>query len=302
MKLFCLHTHTNFCDGQDDIDSICKSAYEKGLSSLGFSSHAPLPKESGLESDWHMKNDELNAYIEAVLMAKKAWAGQLTIYLGLEIDYIQGIMGPNDARFKQLDLDYCIGSVHYVIPPHGTNIFTVDGPMEETVQGIKEGFKDDANAYMYAYWEAVQHMIDDGGFDILGHIDLVKKNNQNEEFFSLNSNEYLHAAEKTLDTLIGTSIVAEVNTGGIIRGKTKDCYPSLQILNMMKARHLPVTISADAHRASDLVGHYGTALQSLRDAGYNAVQYFEGKPGGKAQWSAIPLDASTSSASDLFSD
>jgi histidinol-phosphatase (PHP family) len=292
MKLFCLHTHTNFCDGQDDIDDICKSAYEKGLASLGFSSHAPLPKDSGLESEWHIKNDKLNAYIDAVLNAKKAWEGRLKIYLGLEIDYIKGIMGPNDARFKQLDLDYCIGSVHYVIPPNGAKLFTVDGPMEECVQGIQEGFNENGEAYMHAYWEAVNNMIQDGGFDILGHIDLIKKNNQNEDFFSLNSNAYLRAAEKTLDTLIGTSIVAEVNTGGIIRGKTNDCYPSLQILNMMKARNLPVTINADAHRAEDVIGHYDDAIETLREAGYDAIQFFEGKSSGEAhsQWTALSLE------------
>jgi histidinol-phosphatase (PHP family) len=291
MKLSCLHTHTTFCDGQDTVDTICKSAYEKGFVSLGFSSHAPLSKELGIEPNWHIKNNELDNYIEAVLKAKKEWKDRLNIFLGLEIDFIDGTMGPSDSRFKNLPLDYCIGSVHYILPPSG-NLFTVDGPLEETAAGIKEEFGGDGEAYMHAYWKAVNNMIDKGGFDILGHIDLVKKNNQNEEFFSLSSKDYLNAAKHTADKLIGTSIVVEVNTGGIIRGKTKDCYPSLPILKMMQARQIPVTINADAHRAEDLCGHYETAVQTLREAGYKSVQFFEGKTNREAQWSTLPLDCS----------
>jgi histidinol-phosphatase (PHP family) len=289
MKLSCLHTHTHFCDGQDTIETICKSAYEKGLSSLGFSSHAPLPKESGLESNWHIKNDELECYLDAVRKAKKEWEERLTIYLGLEIDYIDGIMSPKDTFFTNLHLDYCIGSVHYLVPPNGNKPFTVDGPFEEADTGIQEGFGGDKEAYMHAYWEAVGNMIDCGGFEILGHIDLIKKNNQREELFSSSSKDYINAAEKTLDKLRGTSIVAEVNTGGLIRAKTNDCYPSLQILQMMQLRQIPITINADAHKASDIIGYYDSAKKTLQEAGYKSIQFFEGKTGGEARWKALPL-------------
>ncbi len=289
MKLSCLHTHTYFCDGQDSVDAVCKAAHEQGLSALGFSSHAPLPKGSDIESNWHLKNDKLEAYIEAVEKAKKAWEGRISVYLGLEIDYIKGLTGPNDSRFKNLGLDYCIGSVHYVIPPNGAKPFTVDGPFEEADEGIKEGFGGGAEAYMHAYWDAVSSMIEEGGFDILGHIDLIKKNNQHEELFSLSSKEYLGRAEQVLDKLSGTPIVSEVNTGGLIRGKTKDCYPSLSILKMMKLRELPVTITADAHRACDLTGYYETAAETLKEADYKSIQFFEGKTGGKAHWKPLSL-------------
>jgi histidinol-phosphatase (PHP family) len=292
MKFSCLHTHTNFCDGQDSIDAVCKTAYEKGLVSLGFSSHAPLPQDSLLETtDWHIKNDELNCYVEEVLKAKNKWKDKLAVYLGLEIDYIKGITGPKNSLFTNLDLDYCIGSVHYLVPLNGAKPFTVDGPFEETAEGIKDGFGGDVDAFIHAYWEAVRNMIDEGGFDILGHIDLIKKNNQHEEFFSPSNKKYLGGAAQTLDKLIGTSIVTEVNTGGMIRGKTKDCYPSLEILKMMCSRNLPVTINADAHRAEDLTGFYETAVQSLQEADYKGIQLFQGKTCGEARWTLLPLKA-----------
>ncbi len=289
MKFSCLHTHTHFCDGQDDINTVCRSACEKGLVSLGFSSHAPLPRGSGFESDWHIQDGQLDAYVEAVLRAKKEWEGRLTVYLGLEIDYIRGVMGPMDPLFRNLGLDYCIGSVHYVIPPNGAKPFTVDGSFEEAARGIKEGYAGDGEAYMHAYWEAVRDMIGHGGFDILGHIDLVKKNNQHEEWFSLAGKVYLTAAEQTLDKLTGTTVV-EVNTGGLIRGKTKDCYPSLEILKMMKSRGIPVTINADAHRAQDVTGYYDTAARTLSEAGYSKTMLFEGRSPRGPQWTETSLE------------
>jgi histidinol-phosphatase (PHP family) len=50
-----LHTHTVFCDGKDDVETMCRTAFEKGLAAIGFSAHAPIGK-TGIETDWNMKD------------------------------------------------------------------------------------------------------------------------------------------------------------------------------------------------------------------------------------------------------
>lgn len=114
MNYACLHTHTTFCDGKNTVEELCQSAYEQGLSMLGFSAHAPLPVGSGIVSQWHLPQNKLDAYVEAVQKAKREWEGRISIYLGLEIDYIEGVCGPADHRFSAYNLDYTIGSVHYL--------------------------------------------------------------------------------------------------------------------------------------------------------------------------------------------
>jgi histidinol-phosphatase (PHP family) len=46
LKYSCLHTHTDFCDGSGDVESFCRAAWEKGLTAIGFSAHAPLTKKN----------------------------------------------------------------------------------------------------------------------------------------------------------------------------------------------------------------------------------------------------------------
>ena len=112
MNLACIHTHTNFCDGEDDVETFCRMAQKKKLSSLGFSAHAPVTIKTGFITDWHLKDARLNEYLDCIREAKKRWEGKLTIYLGFEVDFIEGIIGPSDSDYREMGLDYIIASVH----------------------------------------------------------------------------------------------------------------------------------------------------------------------------------------------
>jgi histidinol-phosphatase (PHP family) len=272
-----LHVHTVFCDGEDEIETYCRAAWEGGFASLGFSAHAPVYAKTGISSDWHLPEDRLAPYQEAVRDAARSWAGKLPVYLGLEADYIQGRTGPADPDYRDMGLDYLIGSVHYVFPPGGGEPFTVDGPREDFDRDVRSRFGGDGEALREAYWDALEQMIRAGGFDILGHMDLVKKNNPREEWFSLAGGRFLERARSLAALIARSGIVVEVNTGGLNRGTTKDTYPSREILALLRKQHVPVTITADAHRVSDLGGHYGNARQTLLEAGYTGAVLFEGK-------------------------
>jgi len=277
-----LHTHTVFCDGADDVETMCRSAYEKGLAAIGFSAHAPIGK-TGLTSHWHIPDQRLGEYIDEVHAARQRWEGKLAVYLGLEIDYIKGLRSALDGDIKALGLDYSIGSVHYLLPPHGAP-FTVDGPAEEVKTGIAEGFSGDGEAMMHAYWDTVLEMIALGGFDIVGHLDLVKKGNATVgRLFSMEG-QYMQRVEEVARAASSGGFVVEVNTGGINRGSITETYPSLPFLRLLRQYKVPVMISADAHNAGDLDGHYPTACRTLLDAGYTSHVIFEGRNSEGPLW------------------
>jgi len=282
-----LHTHTIFCDGKDDMQTMCMAAYEKCLVSVGFSSHAPVGK-TGLKTTWHMKDEKLADYINEIKAARFRWKGNLPVYLGLEVDYIKGLRSPSDKDIKDLNLDYVIGSVHYLTPPNG-KLFTVDGPLEELENGIRDGYNGDGEAMLNAYWDNVMEMIASGGFDILGHLDLVRKNHKQARCFELENENYMRRAEEIVRAVSAAGLVVEANTGGINRGYIKDTYPSLAVLRLLRQYNVPVIISADAHRAADLDGHYKEARQILLDAGYSSHVLFEGRKNGKPVWTEQPI-------------
>jgi histidinol-phosphatase (PHP family) len=302
MEFSSLHTHTVFCDGRDDVETMCRAAFEKGLAAIGFSAHAPIGI-TGLETSWHLRDERLGEYIDEVNAARRRWEGRLTVYLGLEVDYIKGLRSPLDKDIQGLNMDYLIGSVHYLVPPRGQP-FTVDGPAAELEKGMADGFGGlsaaAGEAVMNAYWDAVAEMIALGGFDIVGHLDLVKKNNnfngkQNywfNEGGSPYSGDYLRRAEEIVRAISSRGLVVEVNTGGINRGYFAETYPSPAILGLLLRHNVPVMISADAHNAGDLDGHYETARRALFDAGYRSHVLFEGRVGGEPMWREHALTVS----------
>jgi len=283
MSLACIHTHTVFCDGKDDIETFCSTACEKGLQSLGFSAHAPVFAKTGFRTDWHLADERLGEYLDSVRSAKKRWEGKLPVYLGLEVDFIPGLMGPADKDYREMRLDYIIASVHYVLPPKGEP-FTVDGPPEEVEQGIKEGFGGDPMGMVESYLDSEEAMIRAGGFDVLGHPDLVKLHNKDNKFFNPRSDFYLKRTTALAALLAEAGVPSELNTGGLNRDKISECYPSLDFLKRFHSQNIPIVINADAHRAVDLDGHYEEARKTMLEAGYTETVLFSGKVNGKAVW------------------
>jgi len=262
-----LHNHTIFCDGKDDIETMCRAAFEKKLCAIGFSAHAPIFKKTGFKSDWHVKDEAFGKYIEQVLEAKKRWSGKLEVLLGFEIDYIKGLRSALDKDITEVNPDYLIGSVHYLIPANGAKPFTVDGPQEEFTQGLNEGFNGDAAALMNSYYDAQAQMIALGGFEILGHADLVKKNCLGKNLWPREEEEY---RQKEIAIAAGKAgIIAEVNTGGINRKKINEVYPSETFLRFFRENNVPVIITADAHSAQDIKGNYDIAVKTLLSAGFS---------------------------------
>jgi histidinol-phosphatase (PHP family) len=129
-------------------------------------------------------------------------------------------------------------------------------------------------------------MIAAGGFDILAHLELIKKNNARFSFFSPGDGWYKQLLKKTASHIAGAkkNLVVEVNTGSIIRGYSLDPYPSLDMLKLLKERNIPLTQNADAHAPDHLGGGYETAQQSMQQAGYTTMALFQGREDGKAVW------------------
>ncbi|GMO27063.1 MAG: histidinol-phosphatase [Spirochaetaceae bacterium] len=273
MRLSCTHTHTCFCDGKGSIGDFCAAAVQKGFTSLGFSAHAPLPKELGIKSDWHLSHENCALYIEQTLEAKEKWRGRLEVYLGMEIDYIDGYMSPADSFFRNLALDYSIGSVHCVIPAgksidwareFGEAFLCVDGSAEDYRLLLEKGFGGDKRALTDAYYDSLSAMCRAGGFDVLGHADLVVKNNRSYIY----DEHYSKRVEDFAAELKQNGAIAELNTGGVIRGKTKAFYPAPKFLKTLFLNKINITVNADAHCPEHLGGCYEAAFAALREAGY----------------------------------
>ena len=61
----------------------------------------------------------MDDYLSEFHRLKEKYAGRIELYIGLEIDYLNEASNPSIARFRELPLDYRIGSVHLLYNDKG---------------------------------------------------------------------------------------------------------------------------------------------------------------------------------------
>ena len=110
MQLSNYHSHCTFCDGRSTPEDFIKFAVAHGFRAYGFSSHSPLP----FETFWNMSKDDMPEYLTEIERLKKKYSDRLEIYVGLEIDFLDESYNASIPYFRNLPLDYRIGSIHFL--------------------------------------------------------------------------------------------------------------------------------------------------------------------------------------------
>lgn len=255
------HTHCCFCDGTAEPGEYVKEAVRQGMKAIGFSSHAPLPFSP-------MYDYDVQEYFKTIQLLKQSYADKIPVYLGMEIDFVQGVITPSAPEFKSSELDYKIGSVHFLgISPSGKH-WTVDSSEENFVRGINEDFEGDIKKAVGTYYYLIREMVKGGNIDIIGHFDIIKKNNAGSKFFSEDETWYRKAVFDTLDVISASGVIVEVNTGGITRKYTDSVYPSLWILEHCYEMGIPITLNSDAHKPEHITDCFEETAGILKCIGF----------------------------------
>lgn len=249
-----LHTHSTFCDGADTPEEIVLAAMEKGFDSVGFSGHSYMPHSQ----IFRKQGDQTEAYKKEISRLKKAYKDMLGIYCGLEVDLYSDV--------NLTGYDYLIGSVHYL--KFGEYVHSFDGNLDATKAYISEHFGGDGLKYAKAYFETLCLLPQKGQIDILGHFDLIAKNNERGHFIDTASREYLNTGFAAIHALKGRIPLFEVNTGALARGYRTAPYPQIEFLKEFLACGFGVVITSDCHDKRFLDCHFKEAAQLLKSVGF----------------------------------
>ena len=220
------HVHCFFCDGSGTPDEIIQKAITANIKYLGFSSHAPVP----FSSDWNMPFENLNKYISYIKSLRNRLNDNIQVFVGLEIDFIEEFPDLNPDSFRVKGIEYFIGSVHYLGTLPSGSRWTVDGSENEFRNGLEFTFHNDIQKLISAYFKKVVKMAVQWQPDIIAHFDLVKKNNTGSKYFDENQKWYRSIVADSLRNIARTGCILEINTGGLLRKKINDLYPSQWIL------------------------------------------------------------------------
>ena len=250
-----LHTHSTYTDGRDTPEEVILEAMAKGFSGIGFSEHSYMPF-SPSKSQLHPEDTE--KYRAEICALKEKYKGQIDIFCGIEFEF-------NSAMTYQ-DFDYMIGSVHYL--DFGDAILGFDRNLEGVEAYIHNNFGGDSLAFAQRYYETVAMLPQKGKFDILGHFDLLTKNNEQGKFIDTTDPQYLDLGFEAIHALKGKIPLFEVNTGAVARGYRTAPYPQMDFMKEFRACGYGAVITSDCHNKSFLDVYFEESCQLLREAGF----------------------------------
>lgn len=244
------HTHSILSDGENTYEEMIIAAIEKGLEEIGLTDHVclkPVP--------WAVAPVNLPVMTAQILKLRSKYSPQITVRYGIEMDYFPGREKEIDAVIRELPLDYVIGSVHFI------GDWNFDG--DQSLYGKW------SNDELYnIYFELVQLAAKSQLFDIIGHLDVIKK------FRIYPESDQTALLENTLNIIRENNLTVELNTGMIDR-PCAEFAPAPTILEQCFHQQIPVTLSSDAHCAGQVARHFETALDLLRHTGFRELATFD---------------------------
>jgi histidinol-phosphatase (PHP family) len=260
------HIHSTYCDGNNTIEEMVQKAINKNFTHIGFSSHAPSPQQ--YHNDCLMNINAYEKYKNEVMSMREKYRDKINIYLGLEYDCYE------DIGMAQLvpvaDLDYYILSVHSLGIKN--QIRAIDGTIEEFEELLAldgEGIR----SIIKRYYSLLTLQVIKNKPDIIGHFDIIKKNNAVSNYFNDKDNWYLDIVSESLDNIRKTGCVMEINTGGVARYGTECLYPSDEILRMIKDYDIALMLNSDAHTSDHLDFFYKEVIEKIKKIGIKRLHF-----------------------------
>lgn len=275
------HSHFKYCDGVGEIEQHINQAIAFDLYSMGFTSHSPVH----FMNKWSMDKNDLPVYLKELDHAKAKYAGQIEIYKSLEIDYFPEKSGLIQNFQTELNLDYTLGSIHFVDFFEDGQPWEIDGPQLVFEKGLQEIFGNDIQKAIKRYFEITIHMLEHDCPSILDHVDKIKMQNHNKFFFDEQASWYKDYLSQALEVAAQTGTIVEVNTRGLYKKRASETYPGKFGLKRLKELKVPICLNSDSHHPKEIIGEYGNTALLLMELGFKELMVLRDN-----DWQAKPFD------------
>lgn len=253
-----LHTHTYRCKhARGDAAEYCDEALARGLRTLGFSDHTPLP--DGRWPSVRMALAELDGYCDAVDAAAQRAAGDgLRVLKGLECEYVPEFVAfYREELLGARKLDYLIGGAHWY-------------PHRGEWRGLYAGAMTPAQLRDYVDYQIAA--MQSGLFAFIAHPDL----------FGVAWDEWDPAAAECSRVLLTAAAALdmplEINGYGLRKppketssGGPRPMYPWRPFWELAAECGVGVVLSSDAHRPEDVAAGLDDTAAMARRLGLRVV-------------------------------
>lgn len=250
------HIHTRFsCDSRSQMAMCCEAAIARGLGEIAFADHLDFGPD---DPPRYFRPLE---YLEEIGRCRATYGDRLTIRAGIEIGEPHIFAEEAQAVLAVGEFDFVIGSAHYAY---------------ELQCAWKPAFFEQPLHQAYAaYFQQVVRLAADGDFDVLGHVDLVKRDAFEFGQTYDGPEPYADLIRAALRSVVERGKGIEINTSPLHRGQPEPC-PSLEILRWYRELGGEIlTFGSDAHTPDAVGARFDVALEMARAAGFKRLARFE---------------------------
>jgi histidinol-phosphatase (PHP family) len=264
-----------YCDhATGTLSETLEAAVEFGYHIFGVSEHAPrhgihLLYNEEVEMGWDVEKiiQGFEDYaVEAARLAKE-FDGRLTVLRGFEAE-----VAPSD-EYAELMLDYrerfafdyMVGSIHFV------DDVSIDGPTDdfELAEGMQGGLEE----LGIRYYEQVAEMVRALNPEVVGHMDLIRKNAPSQDTMQTPAIRY--AALQALETIRDHGCILDLNTAGYRKeGYSKGLgvpYPAPWLVQKARDMGIGFCFGDDSHAPNEVGAGIEEARSYLQENGVSEL-------------------------------
>ncbi len=253
------HMHSNYSTDSDmPMEAACATAIKLNLREICFTDHVDI--------DWPIPGQEfyitrMDDYINELEMLAKKYEPGIKIKKGLEVGLQPHVLEEASSLVSSLPLDFVIGSVHLVDRK--------DPASEDYFLG-----KTKEEAYVGYYSEILRLVRAYDNFDVVGHIDYVRRYWPGEH----SPDDYMigfDVVEEILKVIIDKGKGIEVNTSGYKRPFLDSSNPHFCVVKRyFELGGEIVTVGSDAHSTRFIGYQFQRALGEIKKAGFSYLASF----------------------------
>lgn len=218
------HTHTTRCKHASGTErEYVEAAIANGIQVLGFSEHTPYTFPEDYHHDMRMFMHQMDSYVNTVLSLKKEYEKDITIHLGLEVEYFPHFFDSLLNELRQYPIEYFLLAQHFLGNGHITD--------------IPATHKSEDPAYLEEYCNLVTEAMATGRFTYLAHPDVIHFMGKEEIY-----NQHMR---KLCRTANAHGLPIEINFLGIRENRL---YPRENFWKIAGEEHCQVIFGIDAHQ------------------------------------------------------
>jgi len=237
-------------------------AIERGLAGLTFTEHFDTHPE-----DWSLCTYDDDAYRATIASLREEFGERIFVGKGIEVCY----QPQNEATLldflQRHTFDLVILSVHYFAPGaiHKREFWTGLDAMTGTrmyLEHVREAVR-----WCRRLRHSHGHV-----FDVLGHLDLVKRYTQ-RFYGTYDVSPFGNLIDEILENCLEAELIPEINTSSLRQGLQETMPGPATVRRSAELGGKAVSVGSDAHRSEDIGAGFEAAAEMMRDAGLKFAMF-----------------------------